>query len=107
MLFLLDRGLNYTEITFLDVAFFGTILVASLPAGVISDRYGRKKGWKGMGRLTLRCLDTCESRGQWGDSSQESDNGMKKERQSPVWDSATKGVVLFLRFGLFVNSSTG
>ncbi|MFX0116076.1 MAG: MFS transporter [Candidatus Hodarchaeota archaeon] len=44
ILFLLDRGLSFTEITALDVVFWGIIILLSLPAGIFADRFGRKKG---------------------------------------------------------------
>ncbi|MFQ5978369.1 MAG: MFS transporter [Candidatus Heimdallarchaeota archaeon] len=47
ILFLLDRGLTYTEITALDVAFWGIIILLSLPAGILTDRFSRKMGMIG------------------------------------------------------------
>lgn len=47
ILFLLDRGLTYTEITALDVAFWGIIILLSLPAGILTDRFSRKLGMMG------------------------------------------------------------
>ncbi|MFX1511468.1 MAG: MFS transporter [Promethearchaeota archaeon] len=44
ILFLLDRGLSWPEITTLDVVYWGVIILLSLPVGVIMDRFGRKKG---------------------------------------------------------------
>nr|WP_233265138.1 MFS transporter [Halomarina oriensis] len=36
------RGFTYTQISVLDVVFFGTILVAELPTGYLGDRIGRR-----------------------------------------------------------------
>ncbi|MFW9917050.1 MAG: MFS transporter [Candidatus Thorarchaeota archaeon] len=47
ILFLLDRGLTYTQITALDVAFWGIIIFLSLPAGILTDRFSRKMGMIG------------------------------------------------------------
>ncbi|MHA2368537.1 MAG: MFS transporter [Candidatus Hodarchaeales archaeon] len=47
ILFLLDRGLTYTQITALDVAFWGIIILLSLPAGTLTDRFSRKIGMIG------------------------------------------------------------
>ncbi len=44
ILFLLDRGLSFSEITTLDVAFWSVIILVSFPVGVLTDRFGRKKG---------------------------------------------------------------
>jgi len=42
VLFLLDMGFSLTQITFLDTFFFVTIVILSLPVGMLSDRIGRK-----------------------------------------------------------------
>jgi len=43
VLFLLSRGVSYTGIGLLDVAFSVTVLVAEVPTGYVGDRVGRRR----------------------------------------------------------------
>jgi len=43
VLFLLSRGVSYTGIGLLDVAFSVTVLLAEVPTGYVSDRVGRRR----------------------------------------------------------------
>lgn len=42
-LFLLERGLNYTEIFLLESILSASIFLFEIPSGVLADRFGRKK----------------------------------------------------------------
>ncbi|MFQ6087910.1 MAG: MFS transporter [Candidatus Methanofastidiosia archaeon] len=43
VLFLLQKGLSYTQITLMDIAFFATIALAEIPTGAVADLFGRKR----------------------------------------------------------------